>query len=144
MILLPKISLSLTKEKFNEIFYPIFFKFIAIVTGIILCVFIFRSQVILLMLSNKYISAADYIPYQLMGDFFRSISWCFGFVLMAKLKTKSFIAIETFSQLFFAIATYLGILFFGFYGPMFAYAIENFVSLILLFVAFKGIKWNSL
>jgi len=144
VILLPKISSSLTKEKFNEIFYPTFLKFIAIVTGIILCVFIFRSQVILLMLSNKYIGAADYIPYQLIGDFFRSISWCFGFVLMAKLKTKSFIAIETFSQLFFAIATYLGILFFGFYGPMFAYAIENFVSLILLFVAFKGIKWNSL
>ena len=40
------------QEKFNEIFYPIFFKFIAIVTGIILCVFIFRSQVILLMLSS--------------------------------------------------------------------------------------------
>jgi len=96
------------------------------------------------MLSNKYIGAADYIPYQLIGDFFRSISWCFGFVLMAKLKTKSFIAIETFSQLFFAIATYFGILFFGFYGPVFAYALENFISLILLLIAFKGIKWNSI
>jgi PST family polysaccharide transporter len=144
VILLPKISSSLTKEKFNEIFYPTFLKFIAIVTGIIFCVFIFRSQVILLMLSNKYIGAADYIPYQLIGDFFRSISWCFGFVLMAKLKTKSFIAIETFSQLFFAIATYFGILFFGFYGPIFAYALENFISLILLLIAFKGIKWNSI
>lgn len=143
VILLPKISTSISKETFKKIFNPLVIRVVFLSAILVLLIYACRSLIIPLFLSNAYAGAADYMKFQLLGDFFRSAGWCFGFVLIARQETKIFIAVEASSQLLFVLATYLGIRFFEFQGPMIAYAVENFLTMVVLFFVVRRLKWST-
>lgn len=143
VILLPRVSANLTYAEFKKIFNPLFVRLVGFSLVAIILLFVFRNFVVALFLSGAYAGASDYMVYQLLGDFFRSAGWCFGFVLIAREATKAFLSIEIGSQLFFALATYIGIQLFEFNGPMMAYALENFITLIALVIAVKRLKWKN-
>jgi len=143
VIILPKVSAALTKDEFKKIFNPIFVRLVAITLVVILGIFFCRHFVVALFLSGAYAGAADYIHFQLLGDFFRSAGWCLGFVLIARQETKSFLSIEIGSQILYAVATFVGVKLYEFNGPMMAYALENFLTLVALFVVVRRLKWAN-
>ena len=83
------------------------------------------------------------MPIQLLGDLFRSGGWCFGMVLVARRETKAFLVIEVGANLLFAVGTFVGIRLFELQGPMLAYALENFVTLVVLAITVGRLKWNT-
>lgn len=143
VIILPKVTSSLSKNEFGKMFYPILWRMVAITLVVILGIFFCRHFVVALFLSGAYAGAADYIHFQLLGDMFRSAGWCLGFVLIARQETKSFLSIEIGSQLIYAVATFVGIRLYEFNGPMMAYALENFITLIALVVVVRRLKWST-
>lgn len=142
VILLPRVSASLSYVDFKKIFNPLFLRIVGFSAVVIALLFVFRNFVVAIFLSGAYAGASDYMTFQLLGDFFRSAGWCFGFVLIARQATKAFLVIEVGAQLVFAVGTYVGIQFFEFNGPMVAYAVENFLTLIALVFVVKRLKWN--
>jgi PST family polysaccharide transporter len=133
----------MTRDEFRQEFYPVFYRLVAVTFVVCGALFFCRDIVVAVMLSASYAPAADYMPIQLLGDLFRSGGWCFGMVLIARRETKIFLIVELGANLLFAIGSFIGIRLFEMHGPMMAYALENFVTLIALVIAVRRLKWNT-
>ena len=86
--------------------------------------------------------AADYLPLQLVGDFFRAGGYALALVLIARSETKIFLIVETCSEVFLTVGSLVLMKYVEFNGPMLGYAIENFLYFVVLFVVVRRLKWN--
>ncbi len=143
VLILPRISREMTRESFRKEFYPIFLRMIGFTFVFCIAIYFGRDLVVAILLSSTYAPAADYMPIQLLGDFFRSGGWCLGMVLIARRETMAFLIIEVGANLLFAVGTFVGVRFFEMQGPMLAYAFENFVTLVALAITVRRLKWNT-
>ena len=141
VIILPKVSAKLTKSEFWGMFRPIIVKTMALALVAVAILYFGRSLLVTVMLSSAYAGAADYIPLQLMGDFFRVGGWALGLVLIARRETKKFLILEICSEVVLASATYGFVKLYEFNGPMMAYALENFLTLVASFVIVSRLNW---
>ena len=87
--------------------------------------------------------AVDYLPLQLVGDFFRAGGYALALVLIARAETVRFITVEICSEIFLAVGTLVGVKLVDFNGPMLAYAMENFLYLVTLYILVRRLKWNT-
>ena len=85
VLILPRISREMTREAFRKEFYPIFARMVGFTLLFCIALYFGRGLVVAILLSGTYAPAADYMPVQLLGDFFRSGAWCLGMVLIALL-----------------------------------------------------------
>ena len=143
VLILPRISREMTRESFRKEFYPIFLRMIGFTFVFCIAIYFGRDLVVAILLSSTYAPAADYMPIQLLGDFFRSGGWCLGMVLIARREKMAFLIIEVGANLLFAVGTFVGVRFFEMQGPMLAYAFENFVTLVALAITVRRLKWNT-
>ena len=143
VIVLPKVSMQMTKSEFWNMFRPIFVKSMLLALVAVVILYFGRSIVVAVMLSSSYAGAADYLPVQLLGDFFRVGAWALGLVLIARRETKVFLTIEICSQMVLACGSYGFIKLYEFNGPMMAYALENFLTLLALLVVVFRLKWSE-
>jgi len=143
VIVLPKVSMQMTKSEFWNMFRPIFVKSMLLALVAVVILYFGRSIVVAVMLSSSYAGAADYLPVQLLGDFFRVGAWAVGLVLIARRETKVFLTIEICSQMVLACGSYGFIKLYEFNGPMMAYALENFLTLLALLVVVFRLKWSE-
>ena len=143
VIVLPKVSMQMTKSEFWNMFRPIFVKSMLLALVAVVILYFGRSIVVAVMLSSSYAGAADYLPVQLLGDFFRVGAWALGLVLIARRETKVFLTIEICSQMVLACGSYGFIKLYEFNGPMMAYAFENFLTLLALLVVVFRLKWSE-
>ena len=142
VIVLPKVNSGMGRIEFFRWFDGILLRIMGVSFLVAATVYFLRYFVVSLFLSKAYAGAVDYMLPQLVGDFFRSGGWALGLVLVARRETKIFLATEMVALLFLAIASVAGMKIFGFYGPMFAYACENFIYFVALFVVVRRLKWN--
>ena len=143
VIILPKVSRSISRENFSKMFNPLLLRIFGITFVAVLAIYFLRGWIVPLFLSSAYIGAVDYMPMQLIGDFFRAGGWAFGLVLIARRETKIYLTMEIGSNIFLATAAYFGIRFFEFSGPMMAYAAENFLYFVIMFVIVRRLKWST-
>ena len=143
VLILPRIRREMTRKSFRKEFYPIFLRMIGFTFVFCIAIYFGRDLVVAILLSSTYAPAADYMPIQLLGDFFRSGGWCLGMVLIARRETMAFLIIEVGANLLFAVGTFVGVRFFEMQGPMLAYAFENFVTLVALAITVRRLKWNT-
>ena len=143
VIILPKVSPKMTRNEFSGMFYPVLLRVMAISLVMVVGLYFSRSVLVQVLFSSAYMGAVDYLPLQLLGDFFRFGGFAMALVLIARAETVKFIVVEICSEVYLAIGTYFGIKFFEFNGPMFAYATENFLYLVTLFILVRRLKWNT-
>ena len=141
VIILPKVSTALTKSEFWGMFRPVLMKTMALALVAVAILYFGRSLLVTVMLSSAYRGAADYIPMQLLGDFFRVGGWALGLVLIARRETKKFLILEICSEFVLASATYGLVKLYEFNGPMMAYALENFLTLVASFIIVSRLDW---
>ena len=143
VILLPKISSKLTKKEFWSMFSPILAKMFGLTLVVVAVVYLCRHLVVSLMLSGSYAAVADYMPLQLVGDFFRTGGWALGLVLVAHRETVKFSVAEVLANAYLLGGTVVFSKLFEFNGPMLAYASENILYFIGLFFVVRRLKWNT-
>lgn len=142
VILLPKISRELSKKEFWATFNPVLYKMFGITLAVVAVIFLCRHWVVAILLSSSYAGAADYMPIQLIGDFFRTGGWALGLVLIARRETFTFVVAEVLSNVYLAVGTVVFSKFFAFNGPMMAYASENILYFMALYIVVRRLKWN--
>jgi len=124
---LPKLSrltnkLEIRKEIFQgqKIILPLLFL-------MLLIIFLFREQIIILIYTRDFIDMNDLFLPQLIGDFLKIASFFLSYLLIAKAKTAKFII----SSIIFAIITYFLSIFlinkFGLIGVVYATPIIYFL-----------------
>lgn len=144
IILLPKISESMSEESFKKTFYPLLIRILGISGFAALVLFFLRDEVVYLFLSEKFAAASPLLSFQLLGDFLHAGGWCCGMVLIALRKTKKFLFLEIFFQIFLVLVTWLCLSRFGAYSPVITYALENFLYFIVAFIFVRKISWKNL
>lgn len=142
VVLLPKITAKMGESEFSKIFYPLLLRVMALSLVATIVLYFGRGLLVQILFSSAYMGAVDYLLPQLVGDFFRAGGWCLGLVLVARQETKIFLTSEILSQVFIVVATFWGIRFFEFQAPMVAYAAENFIYFVALFIVVRRLKWN--
>ena len=78
-----------------------------------LSIYFLRDSIILLVFSNKFKSMSDLFAFQLLGDFFKIISWLLAYLMLAKTMTKTYVFTEIFSNLGWVLLSYLLISYYG-------------------------------
>lgn len=143
VILLPRVSPKMSRDGFFRMFHPLLLRIMGISLAMIAALYFARGILVQLLFSKAYMGAVDYLPLQLVGDFFRAGGYALALVLIARAETTKFIAVEIASEFLLAAGAYVGIRLFDFSGPMVAYAFENFVYLVVLYILVRRLKWNT-
>jgi PST family polysaccharide transporter len=143
VLLLPQVSPKMQRAEFFKMFHPLLLRIMGISLAMVVVLYFCRSLLVQVLFSQAYMGAVDYLPLQLVGDFFRSGGYALALVLIARAETAKFIAVEIASELLLAVGAIVGIRLFEFNGPMLAYAFENFVYLVVLYVMVRRLKWNT-
>ncbi len=143
VIILPKVSKKMSRQEFWDMFNPILLRVMG-VAFLALVVFYFgRGLLVSVMLSSAYMGAVDYMPLQLLGDFFRAGGWALALVMIARQETKIFLTVEICSEILLAAGSYVAMKFVEFNGPMLAYAVENFVYFAVLYIIARRLSWQQ-
>ena len=143
VIILPRVSASMSRGDFFKMFNPLLLRIMGISLAMIAALYFGRSILVQVLFSQAYMGAVDYLPLQLVGDFFRAGGFALALVLIARAETKAFLSVEIGSQFLLATGTFVGIKFLEFNGPMAAYAFENFCYFVVLYILVWRLKWNT-
>jgi PST family polysaccharide transporter len=143
VIILPRVSASMNRGEFFKMFNPLLLRIMGISLAMIAVLYFGRSILVQVLFSQAYMGAVDYLPLQLVGDFFRAGGFALALVLIARRETVAFLSVEVGSELLLAAGTFVGIKFVEFNGPMASYAFENFVYFVVLYILVRRLKWNT-
>lgn len=143
VIILPRVSASMNRVEFFKMFNPLLLRIMGISLAMIAALYFGRSILVQVLFSQAYMGAVDYLPLQLVGDFFRAGGFALALVLIARRETVAFLSVEVGSELLLAAGTFVGIKFLEFNGPMASYAFENFVYFVVLYILVRRLKWNT-
>lgn len=143
VIILPRVSSKMSRVEFFRMFHPLLFRIMGISLAMVAALYFGRSILVQVLFSQAYMGAVDYLPLQLVGDFFRAGGFALALVLIARTETKTFLAVEVCSELLLAVGTFVGIKLVEFNGPMAAYAFENFCYFVVLYILVWRLKWNT-
>jgi len=143
VIILPRVSSKMSRVEFFRMFHPLLFRIMGISLAMVAALYFGRSILVQVLFSQAYMGAVDYLPLQLVGDFFRAGGFALALVLIARAETKSFLAVEIGSEILLAAGTFVGIKLVEFNGPMASYAFENFVYFVVLYILVRRLKWNT-
>ncbi|MBQ3839592.1 MAG: O-antigen translocase [Fibrobacter sp.] len=143
VIILPKVSPKMSRADFFGMFHPILLRVMGISLVMIAALYLGRGILVQVLFSSAYMGAVDYMPLQLVGDFFRAGGYALALVLIARAETVKFITVEICSEIFLSVGTLVGVKLVDFNGPMLAYATENFLYLVTLYILVRRLKWNT-
>jgi len=143
VIILPRVSAKMSRGDFFRMFHPLLLRIMGISLVMVAALYFGRSILVQVLFSQAYMGAVDYLPLQLVGDFFRAGGFALALVLIARAETKSFLAVEIGSEILLAAGTFVGIKLVEFNGPMAAYAFENFCYFVVLYILVWRLKWNT-
>ena len=143
VIILPRVSAKMSRGDFFRMFHPLLLRIMGISLVMVAGLYFGRSILVQVLFSQAYMGAVDYLPLQLVGDFFRAGGFALALVLIARAETKSFLAVEIGSEILLAAGTFVGIKLVEFNGPMAAYAFENFCYFVVLYILVWRLKWNT-
>lgn len=134
----PKLSeLTFKKDIINEtlkLLKIIFLFFLSVIIITLLC----HDFIISTLFSSKFTSVSHYLALQIVGDFFKMISWVFAYITLAKAKFKLFLFLETAYILCFYGSNYF-LVHAGNLGLVYAYIASYFIYLLLTFFVFQYI-----
>jgi O-antigen/teichoic acid export membrane protein len=105
-------------------------------------IFLLRDTVITILYNEQFQDMKNLFAYQLMGDFFKMITWVLGYVLLAKAMTKTFIIVEIVSCTLFALLSMFFIDHYGKIGATMGYACSFAIQFIIMLFVLRKILFS--
>ncbi|WP_313893783.1 O-antigen translocase [Psychrobacillus sp.] len=136
---LPKLSELKKKEELRrEILsgYKIIIPFVVITAS---GIYFLRDFIILVLFTPDFYEMRSLFLFQLIGDFFKMLSWTLSFLMIAKAMTKTFIVTEIAFSLSFYVLTIWLTQINGLIGVTQAYALSYLIYLVTMSTVFKDI-----
>lgn len=140
---LPRIS---EIRKKNELFTEIknTYKIIAPVVFLLLSlIYISRHLIIEVLATIDFYESERLFFFQLLGVFFKICAQVLGFVFLAKAKIKILISIELILNIIYVLLSIFLIKKLGIIGTSYAFAVYNFIYLIVVTLIFYGLFINN-
>lgn len=121
------------------------YKYVIPVTFVgLVIVFVLRNFIIRLLYTESFISMSELFLWQLIGDLFKMTSYILAYVMLAKAQVKLYIVTEIIFSALYVFLSYIFISFYGVVGATYAFALNYFLYMIILFIYFrKLLKINN-
>ena len=108
-------------------------------TVVALTIFLLRDWVVRIVFTEEFLPVRDLLPFQLLGDVLRMAAWIFGWVLIALVRSRWYIALEILvPAAYFGAALFL-VPQFGVLGVTWAYCLAGAVHLAISVFALRDI-----
>ena len=107
---------------------------ILILAPILTVFLIFINWVIVIFYSTKFVPANEMIQWAALGTYFKVISWCLGFLLLAKGAARIFFLTELVGSLFSLLLNVLGYHYWGLEGLGVSYVLGYLFYLTLVYL----------
>ncbi len=96
----PRISaLSNQPKEFNEAINNQIFLSLLLLGPMIVCFIAFSEQLLILLYSDKFVSATMFMALSMLGVVFQAPSWCMGYAFLAKGDNKAYLFYETIAKI---------------------------------------------
>lgn len=114
-----------------------------ILAPIILVFLVFIRWVVILLYSAKFVAINDMITWAALGMFFKAVSWCIAFILLAKSAGKLFFWNELLANINMLLLNIIGYYFWGLTGLGISYLTGFlFYMLLVYFISMKKFKFS--
>lgn len=107
------------------------------VIGSALAIYFLRDFIIHLLFAKSFGAMRDMFFWQLIGDCFKLASWILAYLMLARAKTKLFMATEVIFGISFPLLSYLFINLAGVDGAVMAFALNYMIYFVLFVVLYK-------
>ncbi len=108
-----------------------------ILAPIILVFLVFIRWVVILLYSTKFVAVNDMITWAALGMFFKAISWCIAFILLAKSASKLFFWTELLGNVNMLLLNLLGYYLWGLTGLGISYLTGFLVYMLMVYFISK-------
>lgn len=133
----PKLVTARSNEETKTVFLGFYKRIIPFFGLGLLLIFLCKTTIVRLVLTNDFEPVNQLFLGQLMGDFFKALSWILGLQFFAKKMTKEFIVTELISYVILYFSSMYCIATFGWQGVVLAHFIMYVMYWIILSVYFR-------
>ena len=116
---------------------------VPILVVISISIFLLRNFILWFLFSPEFYPMEKLFPWQLMGDFFKISSWLLAYIMVAKAKTKSYIATEVFFTLAYIALSFLFLRYNGIVGLVQGYLCAYILYMFSMIYIFKNIVFQK-
>jgi PST family polysaccharide transporter len=122
---LPRLGEVVGTRALREEIVRTFARAVGITAAVALTIFLLRDWVVRIVFTEEFLPVRDLMPFQLLGDVLRMAAWTLGFVLVALVRSRWYIALEMLvPAIYFGGALYL-VPEFGVRGVTWAYCLAG-------------------
>jgi len=116
-----------------------FWRAVGITAAFAVMIFLLRDWVVWIVFTDEFLPVRDLMPYQLLGDVVKMAAWTLGFVLVALVRSRWYIALEiAVPAIYFGGALWL-VPQYGAQGVTWAYCLSAAVHLVVSVLALRDI-----
>ena len=137
MYYLPKLSSIHTNSEFRKELIVFFKTLVPLFIIMVSIIYLLRKQAVLFILNESFLPVAELFLWQIIGNVFNVLSLAFGYQILAKAMTKTYIFIEVTFYALYLILIHISLPKLGLNGVVMSYAFTNFVSLIIMLIIFR-------
>lgn len=95
--------------------------------------YLFRSQVIMLLFTREFLTITDFFKYQLIGDAIKISSWIFAYIMYARAMTRQLIITDNVFTLTYIILAYFLVPHMQLKGVYIAYMVNSSLYFVFIF-----------
>jgi PST family polysaccharide transporter len=138
MYYLPKLASLKTDKEFKKELINYYKTLVPIfIIGVTLIYFL-RDQIIHIILNDNFLPVSELFFWQILGDVFKVSALAFGYQILAKTMTKTYLFVEILYYLLYYLFTSYFITLFELKGVVMAYCLVNFINLFIMFYIFRN------
>ncbi|ADY53771.1 multi antimicrobial extrusion protein MatE [Pseudopedobacter saltans DSM 12145] len=108
-----------------------------------LIIYLLRFVIIKILFTEEFLEIESLFIWQLLGDFFKIISWIIGYLMLAKAMTKLYIITDIGFSIMYVLLNLLFIKFYGLKGATIAFSLNYFIYLIMICFLFRKIIFSK-
>ena len=114
-----------------------------IIVASLLIIYLLKDLVINILFTKDFYPMKDLFSWQLLGDFFKVVSWILAFVMVAKSMTKIYIITEIAFSVFLVVLSIVFINNFGVVGATISYCLNYFLYFVVMIIIFKKLLFKT-
>ncbi|MEI6864587.1 O-antigen translocase [Flavicella sp.] len=133
----PKFSSSRSYYSLKNEFSTFFKILLPLFIVLAICIYFLRKYVVLIALNEDFLPVTNFFLWYLIGDVFNVASLAFGYLIMARTMTKTYIFTEVSFYIIYVLLAHILLKKIGLNGVIIGYAISNFIYLVMMLIIFR-------
>ena len=114
-----------------------------IIAASLLIIYLLKDLVINILFTKEFYPMKELFFWQMLGDFFKILSWILAFVMVAKSMTKIYVITEIAFSVFLVVLSMVFINYFGVVGATISYCLNYFLYFVVMIIIFKNLLFKT-